>query len=361
MCAADSRRSKRNISISAIVPVRNGVPWLSECLQSLLDQRLPSNVELEISVYNDGSTDGTSFVINEFSKKFKSKGFRFVSNGSKISNGVGFAKNRCVEQSRGEFICFCDADDISHPNRIRSQLNAIQLCIDPHSTIVGSRFGRIPENSTIRFSEWANSLSEVQLYTQIFTSNGPTLIAPTWFMSRQLYDRAGGFKESEKEGFPEDLQFFFDVYRLNCKFFRVDEELVTYRYHTTCASLNVSEFSIWKLRVAAFQEFVLNRWVTFSIWSVGKEGKRFFRSLSEENQRKVTSFCDIDRRKLLNGKFEAFDSKRHVVTAVIPVLPICQITPPVVVCVKLGITNGDLEELIALKNWVEGVDYYHFG
>ena len=66
---------------------------------------------------------------------------------------------------------------------------------------------------------------------QIYTSHGPTLIAPTWFMSRKLYDAVGGFDESRAFGYPEDLKFFYDALKLGVKLIRV-------RLKTSLKSLN---------------------------------------------------------------------------------------------------------------------------
>lgn len=57
---------------------------------------------------------------------------------------------------------------------------------------------------------------------QIFTSHGPTLVAPTWFFSRKLYDLVGGFCERYGSGFPEDLEFFYNALRIGCKLHKVN-------------------------------------------------------------------------------------------------------------------------------------------
>jgi hypothetical protein len=69
---------------------------------------------------------------------------------------------------------------------------------------------RDPPGSTERFVRWANTLTQEDLVEQIYTSHGPTILMPTWFCSRIVYDRVpGGFRESTA-GIPEDLVFFYD-------------------------------------------------------------------------------------------------------------------------------------------------------
>lgn len=43
----------------------------------------------------------------------------------------------------------------------------------------------------------------------MYTSHGPTLLAPTWCISRALFRQLGGFNQQHSTGFPEDLEFFY--------------------------------------------------------------------------------------------------------------------------------------------------------
>lgn len=55
--------------------------------------------------------------------------------------------------------------------------------------IIGSRFTRDPPDSTLRYTKWANELDESKLTLQVYTSHGPTVIMPTWFCHRAVFDR----------------------------------------------------------------------------------------------------------------------------------------------------------------------------
>ena len=46
-------------------------------------------------------------------------------------------------------------------------------------------------------------------------------------------------------------------------------------------------WTIWDLRVAALQKYILFKWEVFTIWNAGKQGRRLFRSLKPEYQAKV--------------------------------------------------------------------------
>lgn len=115
-----------------------------------------------------------------------------------------------------------------------------------------------------------------------------------------------------------------------------------YRYHPGCASFGVHEDAIWKLRIDRFCEKILPTWKCFTIWSAGKQGKRFFklvrvsnsrcflwlanflmqlfRSLPEERKGHVVSFCDVDEKKIKRGLFEEYDEIARVVRWKVPIV-----------------------------------------
>jgi hypothetical protein len=62
----------------------------------------------------------------------------------------------------------------------------------PH-TLIGSKFTRIPADATPRYSNWLNGMNQEELYTQRFREN--TIIQPTFFFHRQVFERAGPYIE----------------------------------------------------------------------------------------------------------------------------------------------------------------------
>ena len=254
-------------------------------------------------------------------------------------------------------MCFLDADDVMHKDRIQVQYNAAREHAEEH-VIVGCQFWREPPGSTGRFTEWANSLTPEQLYTQAYTSHGPTVIMPTWFCSRHTYDRVGAFDESGK-GTPEDLIFFYRHLDLGGKLLRVDQPVLMYRYHAAAATFSVSEHTIWSLRVKALEKNVIGPWDTFTIWNAGKQGRQLYRSLCEENRKKVSMFCDVDAKKIGKGFYTYEDSKERPKPK-IPIVHFSEARPPFVICVKQGLTRGEFEKNLESLKLIEGKDYYHF-
>lgn len=91
------------IKVSVIVPVYNTIECLDTCLNSLLHQTMK---EKEIVLVDDGSTDGSGEVLEEYAQKYPEIKVIHTENG-----GQGRARNIGVANARGEYLMFCDSDD----------------------------------------------------------------------------------------------------------------------------------------------------------------------------------------------------------------------------------------------------------
>ncbi|XP_053156478.1 UDP-GlcNAc:betaGal beta-1,3-N-acetylglucosaminyltransferase-like protein 1 isoform X2 [Hemicordylus capensis] len=324
---------ENRIQVSVILPVYNAECWLDECLKSVLEQDFQGSIEL--SVFNDASTDNSINIIEKWKILLEEVGIQVLIGGHHSSQprGVGFAKNRAVDQSSGIYLCFLDS-------------------------IIGCQVRREPAEATERYTRWINNLTNEQLTTQIFTSHGPTVIMPTWFCSREWFCHVGRMDEGGK-GTPEDLLFFYEHIRKGGGVFRVDQCLLLYRYHPQAATHSVLEGTIWTYRALFLDERVLRYWTSFTIWNAGKQGRKLFRSLSPTNQKKVVAFCDVDKNKIEKGFYTYEESKENPKPR-IPILHFRDASPPFIICVKLDLTGGQFEENLNLLKLKEGVDYYHF-
>lgn len=90
--------------VSVIIPIFNGAKFLQECLNSALNQSLS---DIEVICINDGSTDNTLQILEEYAK---------LDRRIKIINqsnlGVSIARNKGIETAESEYVCFLDADDL---------------------------------------------------------------------------------------------------------------------------------------------------------------------------------------------------------------------------------------------------------
>ena len=104
--------------ISVIVPVHNAERFLSDCLGSLTDQTYR---KLEILVIDDGSTDGSAALCRRWQEK--DGRIRFF---QKENGGVSSARNLGLDEARGEYVAFVDADDWVLPEMFLEQLELLQ-------------------------------------------------------------------------------------------------------------------------------------------------------------------------------------------------------------------------------------------
>ena len=96
--------------ISIIVPIYNVKEYLSRCIDSILSQTY-SNIEIILS--DDGSTDGSSDICDEYEKK--DKRIRVI---HEMNKGLSEARNRGIRIARGKYLSFIDSDDWVSPNFI---------------------------------------------------------------------------------------------------------------------------------------------------------------------------------------------------------------------------------------------------
>jgi glycosyltransferase involved in cell wall biosynthesis len=98
------------MKVSFVIPSYNKEPYLAECLFSVLNQ---THKDVEAIVVDDGSTDGTSELMQFFTEKYKN--ITYINN--KTNLGVGMARNAGNAVATGKVICVQDADDLSPLDR----------------------------------------------------------------------------------------------------------------------------------------------------------------------------------------------------------------------------------------------------
>lgn len=103
-----------DMKISVVIPVFNVAGWLSECLDSVLKSvgKLETNWSAEIICVDDGSSDGSSEILGDYTRRVEAEGrrVRFISI-RQANAGVSVARNRGIEVATGEWIAFVDGDD----------------------------------------------------------------------------------------------------------------------------------------------------------------------------------------------------------------------------------------------------------
>ncbi|MDO4628487.1 MAG: glycosyltransferase [Planctomycetia bacterium] len=100
--------------VSVIIPVYNAQDYLRECLDSVVNQTVR---DMEIICVNDGSTDGSGTILEEYATRDS----RFIVV-SQENAGLSATRNRGLELARGEFVSFLDSDDFFERDMLEKTL-----------------------------------------------------------------------------------------------------------------------------------------------------------------------------------------------------------------------------------------------
>lgn len=117
---------KKKAAISVVIPVYNVKPYLCECLDSVVNQTF---TDLEIIIVDDGSTDGSGKICDEYAKKDSRIQVIHKENG-----GLGNARNVGMDAANGKYIVFLDSDDywdLSAMERLfyEAEKNSVQVLV----------------------------------------------------------------------------------------------------------------------------------------------------------------------------------------------------------------------------------------
>ena len=103
--------------VSVIIPVHNSEKYILKCINSVINQTYKN---LEIILIDDKSTDNSVELI----KKIGDKRIKLIA--LKKNSGAAIARNKGIEKSSGDYICFLDSDDYWKPKKIEKQLKFIK-------------------------------------------------------------------------------------------------------------------------------------------------------------------------------------------------------------------------------------------
>ncbi len=131
----------RDRKVSVVVPAFNAERYLCATLNSILGQSLTPH---EIIVVNDGSTDSTLQIISDFSHVYSS-----VLVISQDNQGLPAARNAGKELATGNYIAFCDSDDLWEPEKLKRQVTYLEMhpeflaAVSMYSTFTNNQIHRM--------------------------------------------------------------------------------------------------------------------------------------------------------------------------------------------------------------------------
>lgn len=223
--------------ISVIIPVYNAEKYISQCLESILNQTLK---EYEVLAVDDCSTDNSVKVIESMSSKFKGK-LRLIQR-KKNSGAAAIPRNLGLKLARGKYVAFTDNDDMFTKTAFEDMIKAAEKF---DADVVHAEKWLIPRDGRVEIND--QTPLGITTYEKVKFVDKPTVEKATlpervkmfceekffWHIWTNLY-RRDFLIENEIE-FPnmiiaDDVMFMFYCVCLSKKFVRVPNIFNIYRY-----------------------------------------------------------------------------------------------------------------------------------
>lgn len=258
------------------MPAKNALPYLPDCLDSILKQ---SYSNWELCVVNDHSDDGTNAVLQAYAKK-DSRIKVFQNKGKGIIQGLRLA----YANSRGEYITRMDADDIMPAYKLKILLGI--LLENGKKTLATGAVKYISDkplgNGYLRYQDWLNGLANSGTYWQEIYKEC-VIASPCWMLYREDLEDCGAF---HADTYPEDYDLCFRFREKNLKVVASSEILHYWRDYASRSSRtddNYADNRFLDLKVHYFLKLDYNPKQVLHLWGAGKKGKTIAKKLLEKN------------------------------------------------------------------------------
>lgn len=225
---------KQENLVSIIVPVYNAELYIEMTIQRVLEQTYP---DWELLLVNDCSTDGSMEKIQKLQEHLSEKRIRVIQQTS--NQGAARARNRGIQEAKGRYIAFLDADDIWESKKLEKE---IAFMIEKQAAFVCTSYEFADENG-IGNGKYA-IVPSVLNYKEALKN---TII----FTSTVLFDMNKLTKEliTMPEVKSEDTATWWKILKAGYQVYGLNEVLVRYRRPANSLSSNKLEAirRIWNL------------------------------------------------------------------------------------------------------------------
>lgn len=212
--------------ISVIIPLYNKEKSITATLQSVCEQ---TYTDMEIIVVNDGSTDKSATIASSYSDSR----IRVV---NKENGGVCSARNRGIQEAKGEYVALLDGDDIWDKEYLAEQVKMINDF--PEAAMWGINFAEVRNGQLIR--TLATGLPDgyrgyVENYFQMEGRRSDLFCSSSVVIRREMFDNVGMFDERIK--YAEDSDMWFRIIATQKVAF-YDKYMVFYQWDAENRALN---------------------------------------------------------------------------------------------------------------------------
>lgn len=224
--------------ISVVVTCFNSERYITQTIESVL-ANAREDLPIEVVVVNDCSTDRTVELVKRFGERI-----RLID--KPVNEGVSRARNTGIDAARGEYVAFCDHDDLWEPEKLRLQLDRFTR---PEIGLVCTDALSFSDEGKVLIPSMAGPhLRRGKVFAEIIQQN--FIITSSVMMRRAVLRSAGLFAPEITHS--EDLDLWLRVTRL-CEVDYVNQVLVRYRS-------SPSQLSSSKLKMKASRTQIIKRY-----------------------------------------------------------------------------------------------------
>jgi glycosyltransferase involved in cell wall biosynthesis len=211
--------------VTVIIPVFNGERYLSEAIDSVLNQ---SYRPIEVVILDDGSTDNTAVIAKRYLPSIK---YYYQPNG-----GIASALNHGIAQSEGEYLSFLDADDLWLPDKLTIQMKTFEA--EPTLDMV---FGHIRQFFSPDLDK------ELRSGIMLIDGNMPGYFKGTMLIRRESFFRVGLFDIRLHLG--DFVDWYSKAIEKGLKSFMVPDVVMARRIHENNTGIKQRKFQSDYLRI----------------------------------------------------------------------------------------------------------------
>lgn len=274
--------------ISILIPFKNTVLFLPECLDSISKQ---TYTNWEAILVDDNSDDDSFELVKTYSEI--DNRFKPLKN---PGNGIIEALRCAYNNSKGEFITRMDSDDIMMEHKLETLFNNLSSMGTGHVAVglvkYFSEDGISPGYKS--YEEWLNKLSRKgENYSEIYKEC--VIPSPCWMLNRDDLESIDAFKPNN---YPEDYDLTFRCYEFGLKCIPCNTVLHLWRDYPTRTSRTHEHYAqnyFLEIKLRYFLKLDHDKSRPLAIWGAGNKGKEMAKMLVEK-QKPFYWICDNPKK-----------------------------------------------------------------
>ena len=214
------------VTVTIIIPTFNRENVIRRTLNSLVSQ---TYIDFEVIVVDDGSTDKTKEVVDEYLTILKIKYFWMENFG-----GPSKARNLGIKMSKGRYIAFLDSDDWWRPDKLMYSVKYLDQGFD---LVYHNMYIAKTENQLFSLKK----TKSVQVSSPVFEylcDNGNTIVNSSVVVRKDILKKIGSINETKELIFWEDFDYWLRAARVTNSFKMINKILGYYGVDTGNSSSN---------------------------------------------------------------------------------------------------------------------------